>query len=290
MVEPAPGMPEVFQGFRLNEDGSATSIQMATLQYESWKREGELLILYGKSIGNRQTFSFTDTLKVEKLTETTLVLKRKEQLHTYLRTGEDFTTLTTTKLVPTEKIKTVKGILKMGHEVRTFRAENDTQDYWVVDTSLQLNKAYNEIIGEVNMGTPVYVELEVIDKGKTDEGFAASYDGVYHVAQIKEIKEVPMDKQIYLYKNDRLELSIYLDNTFQLIDKNKREGTRLSGNINYERGYKENRDATLYILQYDKPEEAIYFVRLTEKPGVIMVLDKNKEITEEPPLINIEAK
>lgn len=40
---------------------------------------------------------------------------------------------------------------------------------------------------ESKIGTPVYVELEVIDMGKSDEGFAADYAGVYHVMKINKI-------------------------------------------------------------------------------------------------------
>lgn len=49
-VEPVPGMPDMQQGFTLEPGGKASSIQMATLQYESWKKEGNHLILSGKSI------------------------------------------------------------------------------------------------------------------------------------------------------------------------------------------------------------------------------------------------
>lgn len=51
-VEPVPGMENMQQGFVLEPDGTASSINMATLQYESWKKEGDLLIFAGKSIGN----------------------------------------------------------------------------------------------------------------------------------------------------------------------------------------------------------------------------------------------
>ena len=48
-VEPVPGMENMQQGFVLEPDGTASSINMATLQYESWKKEGDVLILAGKS-------------------------------------------------------------------------------------------------------------------------------------------------------------------------------------------------------------------------------------------------
>ena len=63
-VEPVPGMSGMQQGFVLDGDGSASSINMATLKYEAWKKVGNRLLLSGTSIGNHQNISFTDTLEV----------------------------------------------------------------------------------------------------------------------------------------------------------------------------------------------------------------------------------
>lgn len=70
-VEPVPGMENMQQGFVLEPDGTASSINMATLQYESWKKEGDVLILAGKSIGNHQTIAFSDTLVIKDLSDKT---------------------------------------------------------------------------------------------------------------------------------------------------------------------------------------------------------------------------
>lgn len=75
-VEPVPGMENLMQGVNLAKGGKATSINMATLQYEKWEKKGDMLILSGKSIGNHTTNSFTDTLVIEKLTENELTLKK----------------------------------------------------------------------------------------------------------------------------------------------------------------------------------------------------------------------
>ena len=48
-VEPVPGMPGMQQGFVLDGDGSASSINMATLKYEAWKKVGNRLLLSGTS-------------------------------------------------------------------------------------------------------------------------------------------------------------------------------------------------------------------------------------------------
>ena len=63
-IEPVPGMENMTQGFRLEDGGRASSVNMATLQYEAWRRDGDRLILSGKSIGNGQTIEFSDTLDI----------------------------------------------------------------------------------------------------------------------------------------------------------------------------------------------------------------------------------
>ena len=76
-------MPNLKQGFVLEEDGTASSVNMATLQYSSWQQNGNELILSGKSIGNHQTIDFTDRYKIQKLTEDTLVLQSGSRTYTY---------------------------------------------------------------------------------------------------------------------------------------------------------------------------------------------------------------
>lgn len=41
-TEPVPGMGNQMQGIELKEDGKASSINMATLQYEKWEKKGEM--------------------------------------------------------------------------------------------------------------------------------------------------------------------------------------------------------------------------------------------------------
>ena len=60
-------MPGVMQGIRIENGGIAESVNMATLVYEHWQKEGNKLLLKGKSLGNGQTIIFTDTLHIETL-------------------------------------------------------------------------------------------------------------------------------------------------------------------------------------------------------------------------------
>lgn len=75
----------------------------------------------------------------------------------------------------------------MGHEVRSFRVEGDSAEYWIVDETGELEQKYDNETNGVKNGTPVYVELDVIDMGKSNEGFAADYDGVYQVMKIHKL-------------------------------------------------------------------------------------------------------
>lgn len=73
-IEVMPANPQIRQGITLRTDGSASSIGMATLQYERWQEHGKALILWGKSIGNGQTIDFSDTLDIVKVTSDSLIL------------------------------------------------------------------------------------------------------------------------------------------------------------------------------------------------------------------------
>jgi hypothetical protein len=51
------------------------------------------------------------------------------------------------------------------------------------------------------------------------------------------------------------------------------------GELNTERGFEEDPDATVYVLNWRKPEgEQIYYVRLTAEPDRIYVLDGDRRI------------
>lgn len=73
-IMPVDGQPGKMQGIRLDEDGEASSINMATLVYKYWKQQGDELYLTVKSIGNGVEIEGIDTLKIEKLTTDSLVL------------------------------------------------------------------------------------------------------------------------------------------------------------------------------------------------------------------------
>ena len=73
-IMPIEGQPGKMQGIRLDEDGEASSINMATLVYKYWEQQGDELYLTVKIIGNGVEIEGIDTLKIEKLTTDSLVL------------------------------------------------------------------------------------------------------------------------------------------------------------------------------------------------------------------------
>lgn len=184
-AQPVPGLEGMKQGFTLEEGGKASSINMATLCYETWKQEGTLLILSGKSRGNRQTLQFSDTLTIEQLTQDSLVLKKGMLVLRYAReTGEQGKMVSMT---PTKEMLTLKGELVISAETRTFKPEGSSDTYWVIDKTGKLYREYDKVTGGIKNGIPVHAELQVEDAGKSKEGFAATYKSVYNVHKINRI-------------------------------------------------------------------------------------------------------
>ncbi len=84
-LQPVPGQEGALQGIDIGERGIATSVNMRTLIYKSWKLRNGKLTLSGMSVGNRQTLSFTETYDVHKLTEESLILKRGDETRVFRR-------------------------------------------------------------------------------------------------------------------------------------------------------------------------------------------------------------
>lgn len=84
-IQPIESMPGETQGIKIDENGTASSINMATLVYEKWSQDGDQLILSGQSIGNGQTIQFTDTLKIETVTPDSLILSSNGNIIRYSR-------------------------------------------------------------------------------------------------------------------------------------------------------------------------------------------------------------
>lgn len=74
-LQPIPGQDGT-QGIKLDADGTAQSINMATLQYTAWSMADGNLVLNGKSIGNGTESDFSDTLGISLVTDDSLHLIR----------------------------------------------------------------------------------------------------------------------------------------------------------------------------------------------------------------------
>ncbi len=73
-AQPVPGLEGQTQGMSLQTGGAASSLNMATLLYESWSVSGNTLTLTGTSVGNGQTIEFTQTYTFSMPDENTLIL------------------------------------------------------------------------------------------------------------------------------------------------------------------------------------------------------------------------
>ena len=74
-VEPNPIDSTQVQGMQLYQNGTASSIGMATLQFNAWNLTiPDTLILNATSVGNGQTIEGADTLTIVKLDADSLVL------------------------------------------------------------------------------------------------------------------------------------------------------------------------------------------------------------------------
>lgn len=78
-VEKNPINETEVQGFKLNENLSASSINMETLQYQSWDYKDGQLSLVAKSIGNKVSGVDTIVYKVISVDDTRLVIEENGQ-------------------------------------------------------------------------------------------------------------------------------------------------------------------------------------------------------------------
>ena len=82
-VQPNPINEKEVQGFTLKQDGTAESINMATLKYKRWWYESDTLNLVVESIGNGVSITETVPYEVAKITDKELELKRGQHTDMY---------------------------------------------------------------------------------------------------------------------------------------------------------------------------------------------------------------
>lgn len=114
-IESMPANPQITQGVRLDADDGAASIGMHTLKYTGWERRGNRLILHGQSIGNHQTFDFSDTLDIVRLDADSMTLGKSGSYRIdYVRA--DFTVGEGVSLLDSLRCPSAASVL----DIRTF--------------------------------------------------------------------------------------------------------------------------------------------------------------------------
>ena len=86
-----------------------------------------------------------------------------------------------------DSLVTLRGRVVLAHEVRSFTPEGDTTEYWIVDRSGALQRAYDSVTGGQKNGVPARAELKLRCMGPSDEGFAADYEGGFEVAEVLSV-------------------------------------------------------------------------------------------------------
>jgi hypothetical protein len=84
-VEPNPINEKEMQGIKINSDGTAESINMATLLYKKWWKDADKLFLVSESIGNGSSSIDTTKYEIVKLNEKEIELKDRDYIIKYKR-------------------------------------------------------------------------------------------------------------------------------------------------------------------------------------------------------------
>jgi hypothetical protein len=84
-VEPNPINENEVQGIKINEDGTAKSINMSTLVYKKWWKENDKLALVFESVGNGLTTIDTTKFEIIKLNDKKLEIRANNYTIKYKR-------------------------------------------------------------------------------------------------------------------------------------------------------------------------------------------------------------
>jgi hypothetical protein len=86
-----------------------------------------------------------------------------------------------------------KGVYSFGPEVKSFKDCDSGREFWVTDSSAQLELKYSQLNFEKPY-EPVYVEVEGVKIHSNKEGLGSEYDSTLVVKKlIKITKEIPQD-------------------------------------------------------------------------------------------------
>ncbi|MFV0219817.1 hypothetical protein OBK23_09055 [Empedobacter falsenii] len=103
--------------------------------------------------------------------------------------NENFVTKNESTVYPRKQF--ISGKLVLGHEVQEFTPCGSNKSFWIIDNTGILQSKYDSINKMVRKPySKVYAEIEIVDKGKSNEGFASDYESVYEVINIKNIRKL----------------------------------------------------------------------------------------------------
>ena len=92
-----------------------------------------------------------------------------------------------------EKIVIYKGLYSYGAEIKSFQPCNDKHEYWVADSSAQLELQYSQLNFE-KQNVPVYIEVAGKKILTPKDGQGSGYDTTLIVNKlIKLTKDIPKD-------------------------------------------------------------------------------------------------
>ena len=169
--------------FSILENGKAQSDNMSTLLYQSWELEGNQLSLTAESIGNGTSSVDTEVFTISELNNSKMVLMKDNVSYSYLRTQSKAQRADTASA-------TVKGKLILGYEGRSFQPCDSDKVFYVIDRTGEMEEIYNELIKGQKLYTPVFAEVEVVEKPKSLAEFAADYDGLYEIVKFHTIRNL----------------------------------------------------------------------------------------------------
>ncbi|WP_158825954.1 hypothetical protein [Mucilaginibacter lacusdianchii] len=91
------------------------------------------------------------------------------------------------------KPQVFKGLYSFGPEIKSFKNCDDTHEYWVTDSSAQLELQYSQMNFEKPY-EPVYVEVEGHKVPSGTEGMGSEFDSTLVVKKVLKItREIPED-------------------------------------------------------------------------------------------------
>jgi len=93
----------------------------------------------------------------------------------------------------TPKLVVYKGLYSFGPEIKSFKDCDSGREFWVTDSSAQLELQYSQLNFEKPY-EPVYIEVEGIKSKSGKEGMGSEYDSTLVVKKVIKItKEIPQD-------------------------------------------------------------------------------------------------